>query len=161
MPNIGRPDSHWRGICNGLAAGKTPSQMGLGRGWRPGTNNRWRATIDKVEACGETKKRQSSSQSLPFGGEVTCTCNWDHDNETTAAAAAATAAAAAPPRPPKEVDFGFLCKPTARKIADVRDKYDIKFLKKSISMILKDLGGHLAMMWNGQLLPTRLLQNNH
>ena len=56
MPNIGRPDSYWRGICNGLAAGKTPSQMELKKGWRPGTNNKWKATIDKVEACGETKK---------------------------------------------------------------------------------------------------------
>ncbi len=96
MPKIGRPDSYWRDICNGLAAGKTPSQMELKKGWRPGTNNNWKTVIQKVEACGETKKRQSSSQStLPFGGEVTCTCNWDHDNETTAAAAAAAAPAAA------------------------------------------------------------------
>lgn len=89
----------------------------------------------KIEACGETKKRQSSSQSLPFGGTVTCTCNWDHNNKTTAAAAASTAAAA-PPRPPKEVDFGFLCRPTARKIADVSDKYDIKSSKGSYNLEL-------------------------
>eukprot|EP00986_Skeletonema_menzelii_P001935 scaffold535_cov163-Skeletonema_menzelii.AAC.2 len=35
-PKIGRDDAYWTDICNGLAAGKTPSELGLKRGWRPG-----------------------------------------------------------------------------------------------------------------------------
>jgi|Transcript_25654 hypothetical protein len=120
MPKKGRDDDYWREWCNRLAAGEPPPSK---TGWHPGGNSPWKVKIDKIMACGETRRRRSSNQSLlPFGvGIVTCTCDWDHDNQTTAAPAAAAA-----PQPQKVVDFGMLCKPTPRKIKDVRGKYDIK-----------------------------------
>ena len=60
----------------------------------PGANNPWKSKIQKILACGVTKRKQSKSSVLPFGGgSAACTCGCDHekydrDNQPTPAAAA-------------------------------------------------------------------------
>jgi len=127
MPNEGRTDEHWRALCYKLAAGLPKP---TGQGWMPGANNPWKGRIQNILACGVTKRKQSKSSILPFGGgSAACTCGWDHekydrDNQPTPAAPAA--AAAAPPRPQKKIEFGILRKPSPRKhLSDIRGRHHV------------------------------------
>ena len=137
MAKKGKPESHWRQICNRLAKG----EVILGKGWKPGRGE-WLDKVVQIEACPETKrlKRGGTNQStLSFAPASTaaapastaaarkCTCNWDHvQSESAASASAGTEQETQQPKEKITIPLGIPGQPEPRRtISDVRNKYHV------------------------------------